>query len=134
MFTLRLQKAAALLAVLISRRTRGYLSPSAFTMTIFDLPPINATLNGPSTLRICGGWISILRDRKPLPLVFLTVIPSLRSRFDRHRKMGKFTLPIWLYVSETGVIVYFMLYQWFPSTHFEELKKRYEVKIEAAKH
>jgi hypothetical protein len=101
-------------------------------MTIFDLPPINATLNGPSTRRICGGWISILRDRKPLPLVFLTVIPSLRSRFDRHRKMGKFTLPIWLYVSEPGV--YFMLYQWFPSTHFEELKKRYEVKIEAARH
>ncbi len=46
--------------------------------------------------------------------------------------MGKFILPIWPYVTMTGV--YFMLYQWFPSTHFDELKKRYEVKMEAAKH
>ena len=37
-------------------------------------------------------------------------------------------MPIWLYVSITGVIVYFMLYQWYPSTHFDELKKRYELK------
>lgn len=49
-----------------------------------------------------------------LPLVILTVIPAVRSRFDRHRRMGRWTLPIWLYVSVTGVIVYFMLYQWFP--------------------
>jgi uncharacterized membrane protein YozB (DUF420 family) len=45
-----------------------------------------------------------------LPLVILTVIPALRARFDRHRKMGSFTLPIWLYVSITGVVIYIMLY------------------------
>jgi putative membrane protein len=159
-------------------------------MNVFDLPPVNATLNGLSTCFIAIGWAAVLRDRKGvhitcmitafvcstiflacyltyhfvllsvvgegsvefttegwvrplyyvilithlllaftiLPLVIMTVIPALRARFDRHRRMGRFTMPIWLYVSITGVIVYFMLYQWYPSTHFDELKKRYELK------
>ena len=67
-----------------------------------------------------------------LPLVILTVIPALRARFDSHRRMGLFTMPIWLYVSVTGVIVYFMLYQWFPSTHLDELKRRYELKARSS--
>ena len=50
-----------------------------------------------------------------VPLVLMTVIPALRSRFDRHRKWARITLPLWLYVSVTGVIVYLMLYVWFPS-------------------
>lgn len=49
-----------------------------------------------------------------LPLVVLTVIPALRARFDRHRRLARWTLPIWLYVSVTGVLVYLMLYKWFP--------------------
>lgn len=159
-------------------------------MNVFDLPPINATLNAISTCLIATGWLAILRDRKRihitcmvsalvcstlflacyltyhfgmihavgegsvkfttdgwikpvyyvllithlvlaftiLPLVALTVIPALRARFDRHRRMGKITMPIWLYVSVTGVLVYFMLYQWFPSTHFQELKQKYELR------
>lgn len=48
------------------------------------------------------------------PLVILTLIPAFRSRFDKHRRIAKWTLPIWLYVSITGVLVYLMLYQWFP--------------------
>jgi uncharacterized membrane protein YozB (DUF420 family) len=67
-----------------------------------------------------------------LPLVIITVIPALRGRFDRHRRIGRFTMPIWLYVSITGVIVYFMLYQWYPSTHFDELKKRYALKVRSS--
>ena len=50
-----------------------------------------------------------------VPLVLMTVIPALRARFDRHRKWARITLPLWLYVSITGVIVYLMLYVWFPS-------------------
>lgn len=49
-----------------------------------------------------------------VPLVFLTVIPALRARYDRHRHWAKITLPVWLYVSVTGVLVYLMLYVWFP--------------------
>ncbi|MEO7317661.1 MAG: DUF420 domain-containing protein [Chthoniobacteraceae bacterium] len=49
-----------------------------------------------------------------LPLVALTVIPALRARYDQHRKWAKITAPLWLYVSVTGVLVYLMLYVWFP--------------------
>jgi uncharacterized membrane protein YozB (DUF420 family) len=50
-----------------------------------------------------------------LPLLALTVIPAIRQRFDAHKQMARWTLPVWLYVSVTGVLVYFMLYVWFPS-------------------
>ena len=49
-----------------------------------------------------------------LPLVFLTIIPAFQARYDKHRRMARWTFPIWLYVSVTGVLVYFMLYEWFP--------------------
>jgi uncharacterized membrane protein YozB (DUF420 family) len=162
-------------------------------MNVFDLPPMNATLNGLSTCFIAVGWAAIRRDQKRvhitcmitalvcstvflacylsyhfgllsavgegsvkfttqgwvrplyylllithlilafsiLPLVIVTVIPGLRARFDRHRRIGRFTMPIWLYVSTTGVIVYFMLYPRFPSTHFDELKKRYALEAKS---
>lgn len=45
------------------------------------------------------------------PLALITLIRGLRARYDRHRKIARWTLPIWLYVSVTGVIVYVMLYQ-----------------------
>lgn len=45
-----------------------------------------------------------------VPLVPVTVIRALRGRFDRHRALARWTLPIWIYVSVTGVVVYGMLY------------------------
>ena len=60
-----------------------------------------------------------------VPMVVLTVVPALRQRFDRHRRMGRWTMPLWLYVSVTGVVVYFMLYRWFPSN---ELKTRFRIR------
>jgi putative membrane protein len=47
-------------------------------------------------------------------LVVFTLIPAIRSRFDRHRKIARWTWPIWMYVSITGVLVYLFSYQWFP--------------------
>ena len=49
-----------------------------------------------------------------LPLVILTLIPVFRRRWDKHRRIARWTMPIWLYVSVTGVLVYLMLYKWFP--------------------
>ena len=46
-----------------------------------------------------------------VPLVFITVSRALSRRFDRHRVIARWTLPLWMYVSITGVIVYVMLYQ-----------------------
>lgn len=45
------------------------------------------------------------------PLALITLTRGLRERFDRHVPIARWTLPIWLYVSVTGVIVYIMLYR-----------------------
>lgn len=141
-------------------------------MTVNDLPALNATLNGLSTIFLIVGWLLIRNNytrahivamscalltstlflasyltyhflkqglvtrfteeglirpvyfallishtilaTMTLPLVVLTVIPALRARYERHRRFARWTLPIWLYVSITGVLVYLMLYQWYP--------------------
>jgi putative membrane protein len=49
-----------------------------------------------------------------LPLVILTLVPVFCRRWDRHTRIARWTVPIWLYVSITGVLVYLMLYKWFP--------------------
>ena len=46
-----------------------------------------------------------------LPLAITTTARGLLSQFDRHMRIARWTLPIWLYVSVTGVIVYWMLYR-----------------------
>ena len=46
-----------------------------------------------------------------LPLAILTLTRGLRGRFSAHRAIARWTLPIWLYVSVTGVLVYVLLYQ-----------------------
>lgn len=48
-----------------------------------------------------------------VPLVVVTLARALRGRFDRHRITARWTYPVWLYVSVTGVIIYFMLYHLF---------------------
>lgn len=45
-----------------------------------------------------------------LPFIFRTLFLAQRSRFQEHRKVAKWTLPMWIYASVTGVLVYFMLY------------------------
>ena len=50
-----------------------------------------------------------------VPFVIVTLIRTLRNQFDKHRRVARWTFPVWLFVSVTGVIVYFMLYHWFPS-------------------
>ena len=44
-----------------------------------------------------------------VPLVLVTLTRALRARFDRHKKIARWTFPLWLYVAVTGVIVYLML-------------------------
>ena len=45
-----------------------------------------------------------------VPLALVTLARALRARFDRHRRIARWTLPVWLYVSVTGVVIYWMLY------------------------
>ena len=49
-----------------------------------------------------------------LPLVLRTLYLGLRRRDDKHRRIARWTFPIWLYVSVTGVVVYVMLYRLYP--------------------
>ena len=49
-----------------------------------------------------------------VPMVIITLSRGLRAQYDRHRAIARWTWPLWMYVSVTGVLVYFMLYQWFP--------------------
>lgn len=49
-----------------------------------------------------------------LPLIIFAVIRALQANYESHRKWARWAAPIWLYVSVTGVLVYFMLYVWFP--------------------
>ena len=49
-----------------------------------------------------------------VPLVIVTLFRAFRDDFARHRRIARITLPLWLYVSVTGIAVYLMLYQLFP--------------------
>ena len=67
------------------------------------------------------GWIrplyfSILTTHTILamavpPLAAITLFRALKERFPKHKKIARWTLPIWMYVSVTGVVIYWMLYQ-----------------------
>ena len=68
---------------------------------------------GPGTLRPI--YLSILGTHTVLAaavpvLAIITLRRGLAARYDRHRRIARWTLPIWLYVSVTGVVVYLMLY------------------------
>jgi putative membrane protein len=142
-------------------------------MTVHDLPPIEATLNGISTVLITAGFIFIMRGDRvrhracmlsaavssalflvfyvtyhammhglhtyfggtgairtvyfiilwthiPLAALIAFLVPrtfiyALKGDFVRHKAWARVTFPIWYYVSVTGVLVYFFLYQWWPS-------------------
>lgn len=65
---------------------------------------------------IRGVYLSILLTHTVLAalvplLAVMTLRRALRGRFDRHRALARWTLPVWLYVSVTGVVVYWMLYR-----------------------
>ena len=141
-------------------------------MTITDLPAINASLNGLSTVFLTLGYIFIKRGQKDahrncmvaafatstvflacyltyhfsvtavtrfqgqgivrpiyffilithiilaviiVPLILVTLNRAWKQRWEFHKRIARWTWPLWMYVSVTGVIVYMMLYQWFPA-------------------
>jgi putative membrane protein len=147
-------------------------------MSIYDLPAVNASLNGLSACLLTAGFIFIRQKKiiahrncmisafcvsvvflicyltyhtylavvlhrgptrflnpawfRPIyltlllthtilamvivPLILITLSRALRERFDKHKQIARWTWPLWMYVSVTGVIVYLLLYQIFPQT------------------
>jgi len=49
-----------------------------------------------------------------VPMVLLTVFRAVRRQFDRHKVIARWTWPLWMYVSVTGVLIYLLLYRIFP--------------------
>jgi uncharacterized membrane protein YozB (DUF420 family) len=138
-------------------------------MNVYDLPAVNATLNGIASIFLLTGYIAIRRGHKELhkklmisalvfsalflgcylvyhyhvgskpfpelgwiktvylwilfphivlaavmvPMILKTFWHAFRGEWEQHKKIAKITFPIWMYVSVTGVIIYFMLYHWF---------------------
>ena len=52
-----------------------------------------------------------------VPLVLMTLSRAFKRRFEAHKKIARWTWPIWMYVSVTGVLIYLLLYQIFPQQH-----------------
>jgi uncharacterized membrane protein YozB (DUF420 family) len=78
---------------------------------------------GPTVFREPAGfrpiYLAILLTHTVLavvivPLALVTLWRALRQRFDRHKRIARWTWPLWMYVSVTGVLIYLLLYQVFP--------------------
>ena len=125
--TLNAVSAALLLAGYLSIRARkigahlGCMIGACVISLIFLTSYVIYHLQVGSVHFLGTGWIrpvyfSILISHTILavvivPLVIRTLLLALRRRFETHRLLARWTFPIWLYVSVTGVIVYWMLYQ-----------------------
>lgn len=49
-----------------------------------------------------------------VPLILITLRYAIRRDLEKHKRLARITFPLWFYVSVTGVLIYFFLYQWFP--------------------
>jgi putative membrane protein len=107
---------------------RRFMLAACFTSLFFFAGYItnHVLRHGVVTRFTAEGWVrpvyfSILITHTILavaivPLVLITLRNGLKMRVARHRAIARWTFPLWLYVSITGVVVYLFLYQWFPST------------------
>jgi uncharacterized membrane protein YozB (DUF420 family) len=96
----------------------GAIAVSAMFLTSYLI--YHYSIGGPKTFPGRGAarfvYFAILFTHVPLaitvlPLALVTAARGLRSQFDRHVRIARWTFPIWLYVSATGVAIYLMLYQ-----------------------
>jgi uncharacterized membrane protein YozB (DUF420 family) len=93
------------------------LTTSALFLTSYVIYHANAgsrPFPGEGAVRVI--YFAILTTHVPLaaailPLALTTTVRGLRGQFDRHTRLARWTLPLWLYVSVTGVVIYVMLYQ-----------------------
>jgi uncharacterized membrane protein YozB (DUF420 family) len=93
-----------------------YLTHHALRTYYFGLGPTRFTGEG----LIRPIYFTILTSHTILaalvtPFVLLTLWRGLKGEYDKHKKIARFVFPVWLYVSVTGVIVYLLLYQFYPA-------------------
>lgn len=95
------------------------------TSTVFLISYLTYHYHHGTTRFVGQGWVrpvyfTILISHTILaalvvPLALTTLGRAWKGQFDKHVRVARWTLPIWLYVSITGVVVYWMLYRWYPS-------------------
>ncbi len=111
-FLIRNRKVAAHRAVMITALVTSSLFLTSYLIYHAQVGSVPFQGQGPIRTVYFAILIThtILAATVPL-LAGITVWRAYKKRFDRHRAIARWTLPIWLYVSATGVIVYLMLYQ-----------------------
>lgn len=85
---------------------------------VYHMTTDSTIYGGTGTLKYVYYFIlltHILLSIAVIPLVLITYVRALASRFDKHKKIAKITFPIWLYVAVTGVIVYLMISPYYVS-------------------
>src|SRR6185312_1702493 len=114
-------------------------APKGILLSYDSLPTVNAVLNGIAAILLLISYLTYHAHAKiiyfqgtgPIRTVYLTILAThtvlaaavpvlaiitlsrgLSRKFDRHRAIAKWTWPIWMYVSITGVVVYLMLFHW----------------------
>ena len=94
----------------------SYLSHHALRSYYYGLGPTRFTGEG----LIRPIYFTILASHTILaavaaPFIILTLWRGLTGNFDKHRKLARLVYPVWLYISVTGVVVYLLLYQFYPA-------------------
>jgi uncharacterized membrane protein YozB (DUF420 family) len=79
---------------------------------------VHTPFRGPDSLKIA--YLIMLASHiilaiSVVPLALISIHRGLRERFDEHRRIARWTWPIWMYVSVTGVLVYLVLYVFWPA-------------------
>jgi putative membrane protein len=107
------------------RRHRALMLGAAGTSTLFLVSyvtrvALTGTHRFPGAGALKATYLAVLGSHTVLaavaaPLVVGTLVLALRARFPSHRRVARWTLPVWLYVSVTGVLVYVMLYHLAPA-------------------
>jgi putative membrane protein len=106
-------------------RHRACMIAAILTSTLFLISYLIYHYHHPTTLFQGQGWVRpvyffilfshIILAIVIVPLVLITFKRGLADRRSAHIRIAKWTLPLWLYVSVTGVVVYLMLYQLYPA-------------------
>ena len=114
---IRRRKVAAHKACMLAACTASALFLMSYLYLHFHIGATSFTTGGwIRTAYLALLWTHMALAASLVPLVIVTLRRAFKEQFDRHRRIARWTLPIWLYVSCTGVLIYFMLYHWFPPT------------------
>ena len=84
---------------------------------VFVVKGVNTPFAGPAALK---PWYLLMLATHVIlamlivPLALTTITLGVKGRFEQHKKIARWTWPLWMYVSVTGVVIYLLLYQIFP--------------------